>query len=516
MAIKLAVNRRISELEGFAKVLNGISAEARRLKSQYESEKTRVSEDFDSIGLVNPDAEKLDRLKDQHLLADDKVKKAKEELTKLLASIKKDALSLAKNSQGIKEEQENLKKLESAKKNARLKIESKQRRLTMLDGTAKNELQKEIDKDELDFLGYDKKILDQGIVVQNIQDSIDSYEAYKVVYNKYAIEKLSEYTDVEKNVDEAIVTPKATPVVDESVNSSVSQSGEPVNSTGEVPETAAIPIDEVVPEVIEVIEPIEDRKTFDELYKKLKNNKITAEEKLRLYETIKDKSKYAKLGITTGMIYNESRKILKSETEDLREEMAKFFKNNGTFEKDISVNKFYKSEEYLNNDRFGLIKDIADGKKYHVEGYILEMKEYIEAGNIITPKQQKIYDDGLKLQSKIDRLREGLIVNNEVKEEKNQKDPTQSFGDKIKRWLFRDDYALPEAAKKENELDKKEEIKEDVKPEFHDILNNLVNKGDLSKERSEELGKMYDDIEKGKENVDGAKKSDAKDDGMYP
>lgn len=472
--IKAPVNRRISELEGFVQVLNGVSSNSRKLREEYEKEKARSEQDYDSIGLVNPDAEKLESLKDECVIAEDRVKVTKENVAKALEAIKKDALGLSENSKGIKEEKEKLKTLENDKKNAELKIASKERRLNSLAGAEKNSLQAEIDEDKANLLDYDEKISKQKANVQNIQDAIDSYEAYKVAYNKYSVDKLPE-------IDDSIV-------VDESERIDTENTEKP---NQEEPNT-------VKPIKVNPIETIEE---YNKLYKELKNGSIKPEDKLKLYATVKDESKYNSFGITTGAVFSESKKILKEEISDLQEQMGSFVKKNQVFAPNIKFETFYKNEKFFKNDRgFGDKVDIAAGTRYHVEAYIEEMEKHIAGGSKLTSEQEKTYKQGLELQSKIDELRAGLKAHYRVKSKRKEKSK-ESFKEKLSKFFFEDKKALPEAKQKEENSDKTEE-KIDENTKFKNSLDDLVNRKEISPETArgfDEMSKEQNNINKGSE-----------------
>lgn len=506
MAIKAAVNRRLSELEGFTQVLNNNSSEARILKDEYEKESKRVSEDYDSVGLVNPDAEKLERQKDQYILSEDRVNLSKKEVSKALEMIKKDALKLKEDANTLEVEQEKLKeikadysedmlelydwnkeeisKIEKERDNALAKINSKRRMAEMLDGNAKSDKLEEIDQDieEFNKAGYDERIsnqksefntrmdsrkaqfdkdtLKQEMRIKNIRDTIDSYEAYKVTYNKYAKEKLPELES--KTIESKPVVKIQAELAEEEEQAKLAAekaekdrlaaekakkerlAAEAEGQIGLKPEAGGQAGSEAGTTNKKTIEPIESKQEFKKLYKKMKNDKkleswqkITPEDRLRLYETLTNKSKYKELGITTGVISNKARKILKEEGTDLRKDIGNFAKKNPSFHKfsktiayadpayDIVFKNYYqdkqtslsKNKTAYSSDlkKFSFLKNINTKKSINIERYISAIKDYKEAGNTLDSKQQKIYDEAIVLEEKIVRIKKVSKVYNEEK-----------------------------------------------------------------------------------------------------
>lgn len=276
-----------------------------------------------------------------------------------------------------------------------------------------------------------------------------------------------------------------------------------------------------VPGTGKTIQSIENKEDFDSLYKKIKNGKITEDEKLSLYETVKDKSSYDRLGMTTGIIYNKSKKILKAEALDIQKEMREYIKNNQKFSPGIEFATYAKNDDsiFCNNDleSFRKIKEMtAQCKVFHVEKYVTAMEEYVEAGGKLTSKQQEMYSNGLELKAKLDKLREGTRTYNEVKKDRSEIETSRSFGDRIKGWLFKDKYALPEA------VEKMEATKEQEASKLYTTLRDKVESEELTQEQADEITREYDRTERGRDvsnertDIYNTPKDDSKDEGMYP
>ena len=454
MAIKAAVNRRISELKGYYEVLGNSSSESRVLKENYEKEKMRSDEDFTSQGLVNPREQELDQMKDQYLLAEDKVKSTKENISKIMDSIKKDAEKLANSCRGIEEEKAKIEqmeeKLKKDKENSEKKIASKKRRLELLIGDEKNRLQGEINKDiadnEENFKDLDEEILNKYNDLRNLEDARDSYNAYMIEYNKYALDKLPEI-DSEK-------TSESIEHDEETIPEDIDEEEKAIPEDREKDDEKEVSggageNDKPIPGSIEKGQKPYEIKTkdqFDDAYKELKKGILPREKRNILYGLLDDKSKFDELGITTGVIFNKAKYILKAQGKDLKIDINQFIGGSKEFSKEIKFDsskdiRIDRKDLLSTNDltKWGQIQDLTSDKTLNIENYIQEIEQAKLSGMELSEEQEKMYNDSMFLKGKLEVYRGRLQNYSEIKTERS--------------WAYEinEKKSLPEASDKEKE-----------------------------------------------------------------
>ena len=74
---------------------------------------------------------------------------------------------------------------------------------------------------------------------------------------------------------------------------------------------------------------------FNQIYKKISKGTITDKEIDALAEVLSDKDNYDKYGITTGIVFNKAKKILKCQGKNSFKKIEKFLSQSNTFSEDI-------------------------------------------------------------------------------------------------------------------------------------------------------------------------------------
>ena len=474
MAIKPAVNRRISTLKGYYDILGGLSSKSRQLKENYEKEKARIEEDYTSIGLANPDDVNLDSMKDEYMLAEDKVKEARMRISEAMDAIKKDADKLAKSAEGLKTEEEKLNdikiEVEKKKENMNKKLASKKRRLASLDGDEKTNLQEEIDADvkanEEEIESLDSSIRIQERKVKNLRDTKESYDAYRAEYNKYAAEPLPDLDEKDKaapgeDLGESNDNPEAN---DDTKSKGDEEKAEDETKTHSVTGGVNFGNQPKEPEIFK----IETKKDFEKAYKELKDGTLPREKRNVLYALLEKENSFEEFGITTGIIFNKGKLILKEQGKDLKGDIESFMKDSGKFSDDIFIdvkkdvrnaNKNILSTNDLK--KFGQVKQLEKNELY-IEEYIRNIEQYKESGAEMTSEQERMYSDAIFLKGKLESYKEAVANYGKVKEERK--------GDIVSKFFVLEDTPRLEEGTSENP------VIEEERPDFTTTLGELNEK----------------------------------------
>ncbi|MDD2628192.1 MAG: hypothetical protein PHR25_01685 [Clostridia bacterium] len=159
---------------------------------------------------------------------------------------------------------------------------------------------------------------------------------------------------------------------------------------------------------------IETKKQFNKLYKKLKKGSITKQEVDGLTKALENAKNYDKFGISTGLIFNKSKKILELSADFLANDMESFIKENSKFAEGINYDEEVENGEifYTAGELRSWFKESELGEtsnpKFGVEEYIARIEEYKKNGNDLNANQNKQYNEAMKLKEKIEGYRKSL------------------------------------------------------------------------------------------------------------
>lgn len=172
---------------------------------------------------------------------------------------------------------------------------------------------------------------------------------------------------------------------------------------------------EILPQEIVVT----SKTMFNKLYKKLSEGNISDLELSALSKVLENEENYDKYGITTGLIFNKAKKILKAQGVRTAENVEKFLATSGKFFPDVEFNTEIEGEDVLSHDLFNSWKEISKQfafteKDLSVERYINEMEKYKEEGNTLTKEQEKIYEEAIKIKDKIAGYKKAVNANEKV------------------------------------------------------------------------------------------------------
>lgn len=178
---------------------------------------------------------------------------------------------------------------------------------------------------------------------------------------------------------------------------------------------------------------VTSKASFNELYSKLTKGTINDKELDALTDVLADKDNYDKYGITTGMIFNKARKILKYKGGKTFNDIEKFLKNSNAFSKEISFDpSIEKKDKVYSHDILNSWKDVQDeiafsDVSFSVETYINKIEKYKEDGNELDEKQQRIYQEAMNIKSNLSNYRKALDTNAEVVMEREAKTQNSIF-----------------------------------------------------------------------------------------
>jgi len=263
---------------------------------------------------------------------------------------------------------------------------------------------------------------------------------------------------------------------------------------------AAAPVQEAISfeenEVGQQIEDIEEpdvivtnKKTFNMLYKKMKKGSITDKELDALTEVLEDPKNYDKYGITTGIIFNKSKKILKYQGARKAQRIEKFLRQSGYFNDKIRFGSYRDDDNIVSHDTLKSWKDIDEkltytDAKFSFEKYIESIEKYKDSGKALTKDQERILNEALSIKKSLSSYRKALNINEDVTTNRIEKFHDSVFYKSFSN-LFKDDEprALPNAH---------EDINDPgfvVVPETFDLSSMVVNEPSEKEIESNEQSK---------------------------
>lgn len=201
---------------------------------------------------------------------------------------------------------------------------------------------------------------------------------------------------------------------------------------------------------------ITSKSMFDEMYKRMKKGTITDNELSALAETLENPDNYDKYGITTGIIFNKAKKILKCQGVRTAKNIESFLRENGEFSDDIRFDASIEKNNILSHDVLNSWKDIDEKLTYtdatfSIEKYIDKIEKYRGAGNKLTAEQENIFKKAISIKNNLTSYRKAINVTEEVTTDRDNKDRNSifylAFKNKVKTESRR---ALPETQDAKN------------------------------------------------------------------
>lgn len=300
---------------------------------------------------------------------------------------------------------------------------AKEKDIAMLDKSLEdidkkiNDKIKEIDdvKGKITELEEKEKIFDEynNVYYELFGDTLDSYYRDNVEKN--------DISNKEKNVSKDKIEKS------EKVKSNNSENivASPVAQKEEVAQD-----DIIEDESSKVV--VTSKTVFNELYKKLTKGTITDRELNALTEVLSDKDNYDKYGITTGMVFNKARKILKCQGSRSFSNIDAFLKNSNEFSDNIKFDTSIENEDILSHEVLNSLKDaqgelVFSDATLSIEKYIQQIEEYKESGNQLSDKQQRIYKEAMNIKENLSSYRKALTTSEKVATERESKTQNSVF-----------------------------------------------------------------------------------------
>lgn len=178
---------------------------------------------------------------------------------------------------------------------------------------------------------------------------------------------------------------------------------------------------------------VTSKSSFNELYAKLNKGTINDKEINALLKVLEDKDNYDKYGITTGIVFNKARKILKYTSGKTFKNIESFLKKSSEFSNDIKFDtSIEKEDDVCSHEILNYWEEIQEDYMFSnyslsVEKYIEKIEAYKDAGNELTEKQQKMYDEAMIVKSNVTSYRKALDTSGEVSMERDAKSHNSVF-----------------------------------------------------------------------------------------
>jgi len=177
---------------------------------------------------------------------------------------------------------------------------------------------------------------------------------------------------------------------------------------------------------------ITSKSMFDEMYKRMKKGTITDNELSALTEMLENPDNYDRYGITTGIIFNKAKKILKYQGVRTAKNIEIFLRENGVFNENIKFDASIEKNNILSHDVLNSWKDIDEkltytDAKFSIEKYIDKIEKYKEAGNKLTDDQENILKKAISIKNSLGSYRKAVNVTEEVTADRDNKDRNSIF-----------------------------------------------------------------------------------------
>ncbi len=244
---------------------------------------------------------------------------------------------------------------------------------------------------------------------------------------------------------------------------------------------------------------IENKAMFNELYKKMKRGSISDNELSALAETLEKPENYDKFGITTGIVFNKAKKILKFQGARTARNIDKFINECRVFNSDIKFDSSAEKDNVLSHKVLNSWKDIDEklvytDAKFSVESYIEKIEQYKASGKLLSKEQDDILKKAVSIKNSLESYRKAVNVNDDVTLERKSK-----FYDSILNNFMRDNVksnvnrALPETREVKN---KEGYVVIDNRFDLSSMVNNEPTDQELSGDKSGKAKDINDGLTK--------------------
>ena len=270
-----------------------------------------------------------------------------------------------------------------------------------------------------------KMLLDAGKITQELYDS-------RIENMKKAIEsELADVTNLLKEIkkeyskldeDEGNIKNKLEELENqEEINN---ETREVLSSTNSVKDNIVNADEKEKKEDTEII--IVNISMFNELYKKIKKGTITDNEMNALVKVLEDANCYDKYEITTGIVFNKAKKILKYQGEKIAKNIETFIEENGFFSENIKFDISIERDSIISHTILNSWKSIDEKLTYtdavfSVEKYIEQIQEYKSCGNKLDNTQEQILSYSNDLKKQLISYRKAINTTEDVRTNRNNK-----------------------------------------------------------------------------------------------
>ena len=240
---------------------------------------------------------------------------------------------------------------------------------------------------------------------------------------------------------------------------------------------------------------IENKAMFNELYKKMKKGNISDNELNALAETLEKPDNYDKFGITTGIVFNKAKKILKFQGARTAKNIDKFINECRVFNNDIKFDSSLEKDNVLSHKVLNSWKDIDQklvytDAKFSVENYIEKIEQYKESGKLLSKEQDDILKKAVSIKNSLESYRKAVNVNDDVTLERKNKFYDSILGNFIKDNSSK---ALPETREVKN---KDGYVVIDNRFDLSSMVNNEPTAQELSEDKSAKSKEINDGLTK--------------------
>lgn len=296
-------------------------------------------------------------------------------------------------------------------------------------------LDKSLEEFDIKIKENEEKIAETEKYIEESQEKFKIYDEYDKVYHelfgepldKFAKERyeaiqneLSEVNSKEENKEKAEPDLNKTSNVESVPIDNLSKNDKKVTNEqqGVVIQTVK-ELENQEPEELPKELLVTSKTMFNQLYKKLSRGTISNNELDALTKVLENKENYDKYGITTGLVFNKARRILKFQGSNMFNNIDGFLKNSYEFSESIRFSTQIENENVLNHDILNSWKNISDEKvfensKFSVEEYIAQIEKYKSDGNELNEKQEQIYKEAMNVKEKLLNYKNAVKSNIEV------------------------------------------------------------------------------------------------------
>lgn len=299
---------------------------------------------------------------------------------------------------------------------------------------------------------FDKKLEDNQKELDNINKKIEVlkqkekiYNEYNDVYYKIFGESMNSFsrqrTKAIKNGLESVKEPSSSNL--NNAQEDIEEENSPVENTTQVnsqnkssfsnsSSAQGQPLKDEQDEQEESPIVITSKKMFNDIYSKLSRGKISDAELKSLTEVLTNEQNYDKYGITTGLVFNKARKILKAQGSKTAKDIDKFLQLSNSFSDDIKFDSSIEDKHIVSHDMLNSWKDVENNLNkpnsvLSVEKYIEQIEQYKKAGNQLTSEQEKMYNDAIQMKENIVTYRKALDINKHVTQDRNNRNRNSVF-----------------------------------------------------------------------------------------